>query len=317
MGSGENATMALRPTLTVLDASVSLAPLLEAPCWEGRVAAVFQTSFHILGPGEVLLHLQGGPLLVSPFSLRVSEPLAMIIQDSSLAEGMPVRKEGARIEVPGCFRLLVEEVRYYCSPVVTPGRVDPGAVGIAKRILLLEGRLAGFDALPGARAITAEIRKALTDRDTDRLLGTARQIIGLGPGLTPSGDDFLVGCLKAAWLLAGRAPELRRMIDCLRPDLALDLDDRTTRVGAEFIRHALNGQFAEVLDRAAHALLVPTTPEAVASAVSRLVAQGETSGTDTAHGLLACLDAVCRFPYRERVRPSRATARARAARARS
>ena len=317
MGSGENATMALRPTLTVLDASVSLAPHLEAPCWEGRIASVFQTTLLIIGPGDTLLHLQGGPLLVSPFSLRVSEPLAMIIQDSSLVEEMPVRKEGARIEVPGCFRLLVEEVRYHCSPVVTPGQVDPELLAIAKRILRLEGRPGGFDALPGARAITAEVQKALTDGDTDRLLGAARQIIGLGPGLTPSGDDFLVGCLKALWLLAGRAPEFHSMIDRLRVDLALDLDDRTTRVGAEFIRHALNGQFAEVLDRAAQALLMPTTPEATASAVSRLVAQGETSGTDTTRGLLAGLDAVCRVPYRERVRPSRATARARAARARS
>ncbi len=305
------------PTLTVLDASVSLAPLLEASCWKGQIASVFQKTLHIIGPGDTLLHLQAGPLLVSPFSLRVSEPLAMIIKAGSLAEGMPVRKEGACIEVPGGLRLLIGKVRYYCSPVVTPGRVDPEVLAIAKRILRLEGHPGGFDTLPGTRAIAAEIQKALAERDADRLLSAARGIIGLGPGLTPSGDDFLVGCLKALWLLAGRAPELRRMIDCLRPDLAPGLGDRTTRVGAEFIRHALNGQFAEVLDRAAHALLVPTTPEATASAVSRLVAQGETSGTDTTRGLLACLDAVCRFPYRERVRPSRATARESAARARS
>ena len=304
--------MTLMSTLTVLDASVSLAPLLEASCWEGRIAAVFQTTLHIIGPGDTLLHLQGGPLLASPFSLRVSEPLAIIIQDGSVVEGMPVRKEDARIEIPECLRLSLAEVRYYRSPVPTPRRIDPEALGIAKRILRVGGRPGGFDALPGARAITAEIRKALAERDADRLLSVARKIIGLGPGLTPSGDDVLVGCLKAAWLLAGGAPKLHSLISRFRRDLALDLGDRTTRVGAEFIRHALNGQFAEVLDQAAQTLLVPTTPEAVAAAVSRLVAQGETSGTDTICGLLAGLDA-----DQERVRSTRAIARARAARARS
>ena len=78
-----------------------------------------------------------------------------------------------------------------------------------------------------------------------------------------------------------------------------DLDARTTRVGAEFIRYALDGAFAEVLDRAALALLAPSHPQVVQSAITGLLAQGETSGTDTMLGLLTCLEALLSSPDRE------------------
>ena len=82
--------------------------------------------------------------------------------------------------------------------------------------------------------------------------------------------------------------EARSLADALLPDL----DARTTRVGAEFIRYALDGAFAEVLDQAALSLLDASHPLVVQSAVNRLLAQGETSGTDTMLGLLRCLEAL-------------------------
>jgi hypothetical protein len=82
------------------------------------------------------------------------------------------------------------------------------------------------------------------------------------------------------------------MLDRVRDALPPELDTRTTPVGAEFIRYALDGAFAEVLDQVARSLLAAFHPPAVHSAVNRLLAQGETSGTDTLLGLLRCLEAV-------------------------
>jgi hypothetical protein len=64
------------------------------------------------------------------------------------------------------------------------------------------------------------------------------------------------------------------MLDHLQAALLPDLDARTTRVGAEFIRYALEGTFAEVLDQAAVALLAPAHPSKVQSTVSHLLVQG-------------------------------------------
>jgi hypothetical protein len=124
------------------------------------------------------------------------------------------------------------------------------------------------------------------------MLAAARRIIGLGPGLTPSGDDFLVGCLKGLWLIAPGRTWKYELLRHLRTALLPSLDDRTTRVGAEFIRGAFSGEFAEVLDLAAMALVSPVHTPTVVSAIGQLLAQGETSGTDTTHGLLTCLDAL-------------------------
>jgi hypothetical protein len=137
----------------------------------------------------------------------------------------------------------------------------------------------------------ADLQRALANHDVSHGLAIGQHIIGLGPGLTPSGDDILVGCLKGLWLRAGMEQHLHTTLDLWRHTLLPTLHERTTAVGAAFIRHALHGQFAEVLDHAAAALFAPTDPEVVAAAMARLLAQGETSGTDTALGLLLSLEA--------------------------
>jgi hypothetical protein len=283
--------MASIVTLNVMAASAGLSLLLQAPSWGGRVAAVFHTSILCVGPQERLLHLHGGPRLVSPFSLRIEGTLTGAIQASRLVVGMPVCKTGLCLDIPGCIRLWLGEVASYHSPRCIAGEVDPNALRMAEQILWCTGRSGGFIAIPGSQAVTMAIRGALAQRRPDQMLDAARRIIGLGPGLTPSGDDFLVGCLRGLWLMAPRQTWEYDLLHQLRTALLPSLDNRTTCVGAEFIRGALSGEFAEVLDQAGMALVSPVHMPTVVSAIGRLLAQGETSGTDTTHGLLTCLDA--------------------------
>jgi Protein of unknown function (DUF2877) len=284
--------MASIVTLNVTAASAGLSLLLQAPSWEGRVAAVFRTSILCVGPQERLLHLHGGPRLVSPFSLRIEGTLTGAIQASRLVVGMPLRKTGLCLDIPGCIRLWLGEVAYYHSPRCIAGEVDPYTLRMAEQILSCTARSGGFIAIPGNQAVATTIRGAFAQRRPDQMLAAARRIIGLGPGLTPSGDDFLVGCLKGLWLIAPGRTWKYELLRHLRTALLPSLDDRTTRVGAEFIRGAFSGEFAEVLDLAAMALVSPVHTPTVVSAIGQLLAQGETSGTDTTHGLLTCLDAL-------------------------
>jgi hypothetical protein len=290
--------MASIVTLNVTAASAGLAPLLQALSWEGRVAAVFHRSILCVGPQEHLLHLHGGPRLVSPFSLRIEGPLAGMIRESRLVAGVSVRKAGLCLEIPGCIRLWLGKVAYYRSPQCTAGDVDPHTLRIAEQILNCTGRPGGFIALPRSQAVTMAIRGALAQGRPDQMLDAARRIIGLGPGLTPSGDDFLVGCLRGLWLTARGQTWEHELLRHLRTALLPSLDGRTTRVGAEFIRGALSGAFAEVLDQAAVALVSPVHTQTLVSAIEQLLAQGETSGTDTTHGLLTCLDALLHRDHR-------------------
>ncbi len=137
--------------------------------------------------------------------------------------------------------------------------------------------------LDAARPMGAGLVSALETGDRSLAAEAARRLIGLGPGLTPSGDDVLVGIEAALHALA-------------RPSagfLALasgDVEGRTTALAATLLRHAGAGEFAERLHTLLAALL-GSEDEAIPAAIDRAVAWGATSGTDCLLGVLIGLDA--------------------------
>lgn len=133
-----------------------------------------------------------------------------------------------------------------------------------------------------ARGIVDELRAALLAGERRTAVLAARGLIGLGPGLTPSGDDLLSG-IEAA-LCALRSATAGFLGDAIH-----DLDDRTTAIAATLLRHAADGEFAERI----HALMIALLAEddeAVPAAIDRAVAWGATSGTDCLLGVLLGLD---------------------------
>jgi hypothetical protein len=133
-----------------------------------------------------------------------------------------------------------------------------------------------------ARAILVELRVALLAGDRVAAVRAARGLIGLGPGLTPSGDDLLAGIEVALHALG--APAAGFIGGALE-----DVDDRTTAVAATLLRHAASGEFAERF----HATLAAFLAEddaALPAAIDRAVAWGATSGTDSLLGMLVGLD---------------------------
>ena len=120
------------------------------------------------------------------------------------------------------------------------------------------------------------------DGDSTAAANAATGLIGLGPGLTPSGDDVLVGVEAALHALGSPSAGF----------LALavgDVEVRTTALAATLLRHAAAGEFAERLHTLLAALL-GSDDEQIAAAVDRAVAWGATSGTDCLVGVLVGLD---------------------------
>jgi hypothetical protein len=144
----------------------------------------------------------------------------------------------------------------------------------------------GSDDLQGfagaARPILGRLVAALESGDRGAAAAAATGLIGLGPGLTPSGDDALVG-IEAA-LHALDSPVAGFL------SLALDdVEDRTTALAATLLRHAAAGEFAERLHTLIRALVGPDDGS-IAMALDRATAWGATSGTDSLVGVLIGLD---------------------------
>ena len=142
------------------------------------------------------------------------------------------------------------------------------------------------DVTARARPVLMALADALVQGDRSAASKSARGLIGLGPGLTPSGDDVLVG-MEAALHVSGR-PTAGFVSG------ALDhVEDRTTAVAATLLRHAARGEFTERLHVLLAVLLGPEDA-AIPGAIERAVAWGATSGSDCLVGVLCGLDIATR-----------------------
>lgn len=121
--------------------------------------------------------------------------------------------------------------------------------------------------------------------DPDGLTPAAAALIGLGTGLTPSGDDYLVGAL-AVLTLHPATSTLRRLLAHAVTVKA----DTTTPVGGHYLRAAADRCFHHDITRAARCAV--TGSDDLEAAFEAVAAIGSTSGTDTLTGIVDTLDAL-------------------------
>lgn len=142
--------------------------------------------------------------------------------------------------------------------------------------------------LPTARPALAALDAAIRAGDTVSAAGAAGRLIGLGPGLTPSGDDALAG-IECALRAVGHP-----MAGFLGAALG-DVEARTTTVSVALLRHAARGEAAERVHRLLDGLL-GADPAALGPAIDAAIRYGATSGSDLLAGVLLGLDAATGVP---------------------
>lgn len=120
------------------------------------------------------------------------------------------------------------------------------------------------------------------------------RIVGLGVGLTPSGDDFIIGALaiaRAFSLSGGLGYALVEIVDMLAQN--------TTRISQHYLMSAVRGRFSQSVIDAVHAVLcgdLHMSTGASEASFRTLLNHGSTSGTDTLAGMVAMLQACsCSF----------------------
>lgn len=134
------------------------------------------------------------------------------------------------------------------------------------------------------RAATADLEAALRREAFNAALHAARRLLGVGPGLTPAGDDVLAGTLAGlrVWSQAAGVPVAGALADRLHAALAPSLPT-TSALAAALLGHAARGELAEPAAKLCAAL---GGRGCIDAAVSGLLAVGHTSGHDLARGLL-------------------------------
>lgn len=281
--------------------------LLTEPGFAGKVLAALPTSIYLLGKnGEIIwVTLDGLPMhrrclqaSFQPRSLRAEQTFfiqkaclrigdgAAIVLDPAIEWEPPAIQEGEAETLP----VVDARLTRLLAALLALGK----GAGLGQAIPLISAVRAGdgvgtpvVDSLI-ARASSAILGagRAMLDQDISRIASIGKDLVGLGPGLTPSGDDFLGGMLFAAYSLKMTYPEdffwedegVRDLVDWART--------QTNPISHAVLHDLALGHGPEPLHEVVRSLLMGRDLECPLAAVARLIKIGHTSGWDILAGVL-------------------------------
>jgi hypothetical protein len=136
-------------------------------------------------------------------------------------------------------------------------------------------------------ATLPQLSRATLRLDHQAALQSLSKLIGLGPGLTPAGDDFIIGWLAGVMLMAETPAELE-FLNVVSLGL-MWLSNRTTPISRQHLEDATEGEFSEVLSDVCFALACGAPEAELDESLSRQLSVGATSGADAAAGLMFAL----------------------------
>jgi len=125
--------------------------------------------------------------------------------------------------------------------------------------------------------------EAVVNADILACRDAATRLAGLGPGLTPAGDDFMLGALLAAWIL--HPPKVAMVLAEAVADTAAPL---TTTLSTAWLRSAARGEAGILWHDFLDALSSADTT-ARHNFAQNLLAVGHTSGADGLAGFVGVL----------------------------
>ncbi|MFN0040523.1 MAG: DUF2877 domain-containing protein [Burkholderiales bacterium] len=276
----------------------------------GRVHSVFRRACNIETESGELITLLAGDLGNLPHGIRLAGPVASFA--AWLSEGQAAILEEGILRVPDAgFTLNLSGTAIWRGTVSTPSvealhmhlaSPDSGNIAVALRelraTLLAHAPEQGIAPLlrddrnarsPLDRALATRLKNALPEmahatrkRDAGAIAALAARLVGLGEGLTPSGDDFLVGYLAALWSRADREQGIDTLLRKLKAPLE-EIFSQTHAISRQMLCDALQDRFAEGLVDVVRAL---TGSGHVFDATMQALRSGHSSGADTLCGLL-------------------------------
>ncbi|RJL35493.1 DUF2877 domain-containing protein [Bailinhaonella thermotolerans] len=273
--------------------AVSKGYLVPAADFAGTVHSVFATACNLTVDGRLLtVHDAAAPH--TPTSVRV------VSWRPRARAGGPARCAGGILTF-GEHALDLRALPVWTPPPPPPPAATvPPAITAAREVARIRERhveARGIPAVPGLAARAESLLEALTGRPRDVPRAVAG-LVGLGPGLTPSGDDLLVGALA----VLSRAAPGSAFAGSAFPALAYGVRrhaHRTTDVGAHYLRLAAAGHFGEPLVNLVDALVTGAARAAVPALTQAALRVGASSGADGVAGVLLGLRALGSSPDRK------------------
>lgn len=127
------------------------------------------------------------------------------------------------------------------------------------------------------------IEESLMHKDADYLSSAIDSIIGLGLGLTPSGDDFITGMLYSFSFFARKSRRAAQYFTMLSKAVKVKTC-RTSEISREYLLCACEGLYYEIVTEVLESLTEDDRD--IEGSVLRLLSVGASSGADILCGIL-------------------------------
>jgi hypothetical protein len=293
-------TAMARPSTRALSVDVELIRLLAEGAVEGSVHSVFRRVVNVMTPGGQLISMCGRGLDDAPWSLRADvddwtacniEPGGVVSADG---DAVTVHGGGPRVDLA-----LAQTWTAAAVPITAdPPQLTDRAHRLADVIRIAGvpgGAVAGLAPDRFAALVVERIARGLADIVTAELAGNAADLeaaasslLGLGPGLTPAGDDALTGL---ALVVAQPGSLATTVLPALRRVLQRQTEG-TTELSRATLWAALDGRGRQRLLDLVDTLVShqDPAPPLLREHVGRVIGIGHTSGTDIACGVLAGIE---------------------------
>jgi Protein of unknown function (DUF2877) len=272
----------LSPTAVIAAERVGYALDVDRDC-VGAVHSVFSRAVNLEIEGEMWT-LLASDCADLPLGIRLPVPS---FEAFAIRQGGSVHARAGFLGIGRPGRRIVVDCgaapRWAPSP---PSAIAPGFAARLARLSQAATARAWFASRTMACAATRALQSGARP-----LGGALAGIVGCGPGLTPAGDDVLVGILAvltspvAGDAGAETAEAMRRAIEGLAP--------RTTTLSGHMLRQAARG----LLGRMPHDLvsaLAGAAADELDCAIRSIAATGATSGVDVCMGVLEAARAFLR-----------------------
>jgi hypothetical protein len=281
--------------------------LFAQPGFSGKVLAVLSKSVYLLGEDGEILWLSREGLVMHRRSVLLSPwPAAICVGQDFFARS-------SFLQIPEAATLDLDSATEWRPSAVGPGCAKPlhflharirrlfvaaimlgNARGLGRMTPLISSLVDGNKEtiattdplLAKARDSILDLATACLEFDIPEVTRKGRELVGLGPGLTPSGDDFLGGVLFAAHSLKMAYPQDFIWEEGLVTELIHWASTQTHPISHAILRdHALGHGPAPLHDVVASLLSGQDLSDTM-EGVERLLRMGETSGWDILTGML-------------------------------
>lgn len=233
-----------------------------------RILHVFDRSCNLIDECREVVSLVTPEIGKGPFNLVLKDDICFL--DHIHLES-PVSSSLTHLSI-GDLTIDMEGAEFW-SPRPDWGNIQGKRDRILHNMTILQTR--PFPQVQGALyPYFSALTSAVAHQDLPSSLAATRKLAGLGAGLTPAGDDMILGSIYAAWIIhmSDTAASLVRNI----ADTAAPL---TTSLSAAWLRSAARGE-AGILWHEFFEALVSARMDGIQGTLENILAVGETSGAD-------------------------------------